>query len=146
MFRWGTFCLLTLAQSIFALEKGDEDSIKGVIQGYTRAWNERACVGFADEFTQDADFVNIFGMKFSGKEEIEARHREILQTFLKDSKMEILKVDLREVQAGLVIANVYWRVNGFKGPGTIQDGIFTQVFVHPQDKWQITASQNTLIR
>lgn len=129
----------------FALEKVDVAAIEKVIAGYTQAWNEQGCKGFGDGFTQDADFVNIFGMKFTGREEIEARHISILQTFLKNSKMQILKTDLREAQKGVVIATVYWRVDGFKGPGVVQDGIFTQVFIQKDDKWEITASQNTLI-
>jgi uncharacterized protein (TIGR02246 family) len=116
-----------------------------VISDYTYSWNERGCKGFAEGFTQDADFINIFGMKFSGKEEIELRHMHILQTFLKDSKMQILKTDLREAQKGLVIATVYWRVKGFTAGEAIRDGIFTQVFVQQGEKWEITASQNTLI-
>jgi uncharacterized protein (TIGR02246 family) len=145
MFRWGISILLMLFNFAFALETTDQEAIKKVITAYTQAWNEQGGKGFADGFAQDADFVNIFGMKFSGKEEIEARHINILQTFLKNSKMEILRTHLREVQKGLVIATIYWRVKGFKKPDAIQDGIFTQVFIQQEEKWEITASQNTLI-
>ncbi len=145
MFRWRVSVLLSLFNFAFALEKTDQEAIEKVIADYTYAWNEQGCKGFAEGFAQDADFVNIFGMKFSGKEEIEARHIHILQTVLKDSKMEILKTNLREAQEGLVIATVYWRVKGFKVGEAIREGIFTQVFVQQGGKWEITASQNTLI-
>jgi uncharacterized protein (TIGR02246 family) len=145
MFKWGICVLLSTLNCAFALEKSDYTAIDKVISGYTYAWNECCGKGFGEGFTQDADFVNIFGTKFSGKEEIEVRHVKILETFLKDSKMEILKTDLREVQKGLVIATVHWRVKGFKKPDVTRDGIFTQVFVQQADKWEITASQNTLI-
>jgi hypothetical protein len=84
-------------------------------------------------------------VKFSGREEIETRHIHILQTILKDSKMEILRTYLREVQEGLVIATIYWQVKGFKVGESVRDGIFTQVFVRQGGKWEITSSQNTLI-
>ncbi len=145
MFKWGMFVLLSTLNCAFALDKSDQAAIDKVISGYTYAWNECGGKGFGEGFTQNADFVNIFGMKFSGKEEIEARHVKILETFLKDSKMEILKTDLREVQKGLVIATVYWKVGGFKQGAAVRDGVFTQVFIQQGDKWEITASQNTLI-
>lgn len=145
MFAWITAFLLVVFNVASALEKADQEAIERVIAGYTHAWNEQECRGFADGFAKDADFVNIFGMKFSGREEIEERHVKILQTFLKNSKLEILQTQLREVQKGLVIATIYWKVQGFKKVGAIQEGVFTQVFVQAGEKWEITASQNTLI-
>ena len=91
-------------------------------------------------------------MHFSGKAEIEKRHIQILQTFLKGSTLEILRTQLREVQPGLVVAIVHWRCPGFRTPrsdlnkpGEVREGVFTQVFIHSGDKWEITASQNTLV-
>ncbi len=130
--------------ALCALERADEGAIHQVIEKYTRSWNENECRGFADDFSEKADFVNIFGMKFSGKKEIEERHVKILQTIFKGSKLEILDTQLREVQPGLVIANIVWGLDGFHQPGERREGIFTQVFVKNQDKWEITASQNTL--
>lgn len=144
--------LLALMNVAFALEPADQDAIHTVIQTYTHAWNALGCKGFADGFTEDADFVNIFGMKFTGKEEIEERHVKILQTFFKGSKLEILATQLREVQPSFVIATVPWRLHGFRAPGSdntlpgeVRDGIFTQVFIKSKDTWKITASQNTLV-
>ncbi len=135
-----------------AVEIADLDAIDGVIHAYANAWNNRAGHGFANNFTEDADFVNIYGSHFLGKNEIEFRHVQILQNFLKDSKLEILTVRLRDVQPDLVIALVKWRLRGFRNPGTsldcpgeTRDGIFTQVFINVEGQWKITSSQNTLI-
>lgn len=144
--------LLALSSTLSALDQQDRLSIQEVIKGYVASWNERAGVGFGEGFTEDADFVNIMGMCFKGREEIEIRHMIILKTFLKDSKMEILDTQLREAQPGLVIALVKWKVDHFRTPGTdlnqpgvIREGVFTHVFIKPDKKWEITATQNTLI-
>lgn len=137
---------------VFALEQADQAAIQGIIQSYTDAWNQQAGKGFADHFAEDADFVNIFGMHFSSRSEIEERHIKILQTFHKDSKLKISDVQFREVQPGLVIAVIHWVLDGFRYPGSdiskpgeTRKGIFTQVFINLGKKWEITASQNTLI-
>jgi uncharacterized protein (TIGR02246 family) len=144
--------LLGFLNAAFALEKADQSAIQQAIQSYTDSWNLRGGKGFADAFAENADFVNIFGMKFSGKEEIENRHIKIIQTFFKDSKLEILDTQLREVQPGLVIATVYWRLNGFRTPdadtnkpGEARNGVYTQVFINSGSRWEITASQNTMM-
>jgi uncharacterized protein (TIGR02246 family) len=144
-------CVFSI-HSAFALQDADQQAIQDVISGYTDAWNLNEGIGFADGFTEDADFVNIYGMHFSGKDEIESRHQQILQTFLKGTTLEIISTELREVNPDLVIALVRWRVTGFGnsfakmvGVEQILEGIFTQVFINTGDQWLITASQNTLV-
>ncbi len=135
-----------------ALEESDRYSIHRVIQGYVDSWNLRGGKGFGDGFSEQADFVNIFGMKFSGRAEIEERHVKILQTIFKGSVLEVIDTQLREVCSGLVIAMVRWKLRGYRTPGAdknslpeVRDGIFTHVFVQSDRKWEITASQNTMM-
>lgn len=147
------FCISTAIffNALVALEPVDESAINRVIQDYTHSWNEKEGNGFADHYSEQADFVNIFGMKFCGKTEIENRHTTILQGLLKGSKLETLETTYREVQPGLVIATVFWKLNGFRTPGSdlklpgeVREGVFTHVLVQTNGKWEITASQNTL--
>lgn len=144
------FALFTSFNPLYSLEPSEHWAILEVIKGYSDAWNEHECRGFANGFTEDADFVNLFGMHFSGKDEIEKRHVQIMQTFLKGSKLEIISTKLREVYPGLVVALVHWKLTGhsdarFENPLDIREGLFTQIFINTHNKWEITASQNTLI-
>lgn len=131
-----------------ALSNLEQADIEEIIHSYAQAWNEQAGVGFAKDFSEDADFVNIYGMHFSGREEIESRHVHIMQTFLKDSKIKIENIKLREVNPGLVIALIDWSVEGFRMMHSNKvgkrEGLFTQVFLFDNNKWEIIASQNTL--
>jgi uncharacterized protein (TIGR02246 family) len=142
---------ISFSTALPALAPKDKTEILTIIQNYTHSWNHQGGKGFGDGFTEDADFVNIYGMSFTGKKEIEERHINIIQTIFKDSKFEILDVQLREVYPELVIAKISWRLNGYRHPGSdltkpgsISEGIFTHVFIHNNNKWEITASQNTL--
>lgn len=146
-----SICLLSLiafSPSLFALDANDCRTINQIIEHFTNAWNCHAGKGSADYYSQDGDFVNIFGMAFAGKQEIEDRHLDIHKSFLKGSLFEVVDIRLRESKAGLVIAHVYWKVSNIQKPGNdsaseSMQGVFTHVFVRNQDGWEITASQNT---
>lgn len=144
-------CTVLSFNKSFALEQIDESAIQGLIKEYTVSWNQKSGEGFGNVFTQDADFVNIFGNHYYGREEIEQRHIKILNSFLKASTFTVTNVELREVQPGLVIGHVNWKVekptnqkSKHKGLGKSMEGIFSHVFVKQADQWEITATQNTL--
>lgn len=142
------FCALFFCP-LFSLEKNDEIAIHTILNQITDSWNVHQGLGFGNSYCQNADFVNIFGNHFSGKEEIEKRHIFILRTFLKDSIFTMTTCQLREVTANLVLAHVSWDVTNItpstKIPSQLK-GIFTHVFIKENDQWKITASQNTLCK
>jgi uncharacterized protein (TIGR02246 family) len=146
------FLLTALSmQFCFAMNADDEERITGVINGYVESWNDQACVGFTDNFTDDCDFINIFGMYFHGKEAVQKRHEEILQTFLKDSVFTAENISMREIREGVVLAMVHWSVDGFLPPTEncgkkVITGIFSHIFILEDGKWKISATQNTLTK
>lgn len=136
--------------SIEALEVEDSKAIHQIIEDISKAWNDFEGQGFANDYASDADFVNIFGMTFAGKKEIEERHVKILQGLLKGSLFEVVDIKFREPKAEVVIAHVHWKVTGIQKSENIPShetwtGIFTHLFVKNNGKWEIAASQNTLI-
>lgn len=142
------FLFLTFSRVALVLEPSDRLGIENAINSYVNAWNHNKGKGFGDSFTQDADFVNIFGMNFSGRDEIEKRHVEILSTFLKNSIFEVQKICLREAAKDIAIALVHWKVEGFKSPNSENPstiyGVFSHTFIKEEGVWKITACQNTL--
>jgi uncharacterized protein (TIGR02246 family) len=135
----------------FALEPADHTAIEKIVQDLTDAWNLKEGHGFADNYTEDADFVNIYGKHFSGRNEIEKRHVNILQTFMKGSNLSVTNVRLREIKPGIVVALVNWKLEGYRHPrarinstGMVREGIFTHVLANTNNKWEIIASHNTV--
>lgn len=142
--------IASTCSSLSALDTNDHKTINQIVEHFTNAWNEYAGQGSGDYYSQDADFVNIFGMAFAGKQEIEERHVQILESFLKGSIFEVTNLRFREAKPGVVIAHVYWKVSNIQKPGKdlhneMMKGIFTHVFLKNQDKWEIIATQNTPI-
>lgn len=111
------FVFLVLSiQSAFSFEPSDRSEIEQIIRTYTESWNNHEGAGFAENYTEDADFVNIFGMHFKSRIEIGQRHVEILKGFLKGSKLNIANIELREAKSGVVIAHVRWKLVGYRTP------------------------------
>lgn len=153
MKKYMSFCLLIIlsaTSSMFALDTTDHKTINQMIEHFSNAWNYHEGHGSADYYAQDADFVNIFGMAFAGKQEIETRHIKIHEAFLKGTTFEVIDLKLREASPEIVIAHVYWKVSNIQKPGKdplneTTKGIFTHVFFKNHGKWEIIATQNTII-
>lgn len=142
-----SLCLFLILSftSLFALDTSNRNAIDKIVEHFTHAWNDEG-KGFGDYYAQDADFVNIFGTAFAGKQEIETRHVKIHETFLKGSIFEVIEVKVREVKPEVVIALVYWRVINIQKPGAeTMKGILTHTFIKNNGIWEITSTQNTLI-
>lgn len=138
-----------LATHAIGIPPADQRAIEGVIHRYTTAWNKHGGKGFSGDWTEQADFINIFGMHFSGKQAIEERHITILNSFLKGTELGIADIQLRQERKDLVIAKVYWTLDHYTKPNpdapNISRGVFLQTFVKEDDRWKIAATQNTLI-
>lgn len=132
--------------SLFAIDSRDRNAIDKIVEHFTHAWNDCEGKGLGDYYAQDADFVNIFGTAFAGKQEIEDRHVKILGTFLKGSIFEVIEAKVREAKPEVVIAQVYWKVTNIQKPrAETMKGILTHTFVKNKGIWEITSTQNTLI-
>jgi uncharacterized protein (TIGR02246 family) len=152
MTYWILALLTLVLQAAHAISLVDKASIEQIIQDQEVSWNLNECRGFGNGYSDAASFVNIFGVEFSGREEIEKRHIQILQTFLKDSKFKTLSISLSEANPEMVIAKVHWQVTGFHMPkadpslpGETKEGMFTHVFIKMNGVWKIESSQNTLL-
>lgn len=138
--------VLTLTSTAFALEQSDTDEIHHIIDHFKHIWNVCNGHGSGDFYAENGDFVNIFGMHFSGKDEIESRHVAIHETFLMNSIFEIIDLKIREAKSDVVVVHVNWKVSNVHIPGTgltEMKGIFTHMLIKSDGKWEITASQNT---
>src|SRR5262249_46553293 len=135
--RFFLLIFASISSSIVALDTNDNQAIHHIIENFANTWNDHEGQGFADYYTQDAYFVNIFGMTFVGKQEIEERHTKILESILKGSTFEVTDIKFREAKPDVVIALVYWKVSNIQKPGNeTLKGIFTHVILKNQENWE----------
>jgi len=101
-------------------------------------------------FTDDADFVNVYGMWRKGPSEIESRQQERMQTVLREAKITLRDLRIRFIRPDVAVVHELHEMSGMlnadgqKMPPHEELGI--RVFVKEEGKWLITAFHNTIVR
>jgi uncharacterized protein (TIGR02246 family) len=122
--------------------------IETVISAVVEAWNRHDMKAYAAQFTEDADFVNVLGMHFRGRPQIEAVHVDLHRTIFRNSNLRAASTTVRPVNEQVALAHVAWEMTGADGlPGwnvpELRKGMMSLVLVRTGDRWLITAAQNT---
>jgi uncharacterized protein (TIGR02246 family) len=125
-----------------------KSQIANVINALTDSWNRHDMTTYAAQFTDDADFVNVIGMHWRGRPEIEARHTDVHRTIFRNSKLQTLDYSLRLLAPGVVLAHIRWEMTGHESPpganfADVRHGVITGVLVGHDGHWRIAAFHNT---
>jgi uncharacterized protein (TIGR02246 family) len=138
--------LLTLSAHSHAQTASDEGSVRAVVTRWDEAWNSHDMNALANLFTVDADFVNVGGRHWRGREQIEQQHAARLKQF-KDSVWMTKFVSIQFLKSDIAIAHIDWVLKGDTDPdGTsrpARGGVFTWVLSKHGETWLIRAAQNT---
>lgn len=123
-------------------------AVESVLNGLVESWNRHDAVSYASYFTEDADFVNVLGMKSRGRPEIEDLHATVFRTIFRNSSLKLLDWSVRTLDGGVALAHARWEMRGHEIPpgapfAEVRTGMLTAVLVNPEGRWLITALQNT---
>ena len=79
-------------------ESANETSdVKAVVAKLAENWNRHDMTAFAGLFAENADFVNVIGMHWHGRQEIETKHAQTHRTIFRNSVLQIVGVIVRLV-------------------------------------------------
>ena len=123
-----------------------EQVIGRILEQLEAAWNRYDSVTFAAAFTEDANFIHIFGGQLDGRAAIEAAHRNIFETIYKGSHASFVLRSVRFLRPDLAV--VFARAHVKFKEGTEAREIETRptlIVVKEQDNWQIVVFQNTKV-
>lgn len=111
------------------------------------AWNRHDMGALAALFAKDADFVNVVGMWWKSRAEIEAAHTATHATLFRDSRLSGEIASRKELRPGVVALHLTWELTGQTAPdGTPEGprrGILLFIATEEADGWTIRAAQNT---
>lgn len=133
----------------------DEAAIRQLVAAQAEAWNRHDATAWSKDFAPDADFVNIVGTAFQGREEIEKRHAGIFAGIFKTSTTKVTVRRLVFLGPDVAIVDTDHEVTGHSGlpPGvqnTEESGTLRTRMKYVMKKvkgaWQIAAGQNTDVK
>lgn len=114
---------------------------------FAEAWNARDAQALASVFAEDADFVNVVGLWWHNRADIERAHDYGLSTFFRNTEISARRVRVRRVGKDVAIIHTRWKLTGQIGRDgeTLDDRFAIMVFVaQRQDNgWVVLAAQNT---
>lgn len=121
--------------------------VEQVVRAFGEAWNRHDMDAFAALFAEQAEFVNVVGLWWKGREEIKRAHIATHATLFKDSQLAIAEVAVRFVKPDVAIARARWQLTGHRAPSgaalPVRKGVLVNLVVHADGRWRIVDSQNT---
>jgi uncharacterized protein (TIGR02246 family) len=149
LFALGALLSLGVASASVAMGKqiNDEVGVNAVVHGFEDAWNRHDMDTFAKLFASDADFVNVIGMRWVGRDAIKKHHAESHATIFKTSTLKIGDTTVRFLKPDVATARSVWTLSGMTSQNgqvaPTRSGILTHVLARIDGHWLIVLTQNT---
>lgn len=128
----------------------EEKVVKAQIDAFFTSWNKHDFSDMKNYVADTSDFVNIVGMHWKGREDIQYAHQTFHQQHFKDRPLRELSAKIRFLTNDVAIAHVLMHLDGFyiapdgskKGD---MDGLATFVFIKKDGTWLVTAVENVVV-
>lgn len=118
-----------------------------VVRAFADCWNRHDMRAFGELFDPNAEFVNVVGLWWKGREEIRKAHELAHATLFKQSRLTVSDVAVRFSVDGLAISRARWILEGHVSPEgaplPAREGILLNVLRRGSKGWSIIDSQNT---
>jgi uncharacterized protein (TIGR02246 family) len=132
------------------------DSVIQILNEQARGWNQGNAALYANAFSEDGCFTNIFGMFFNGHANFLQKHDMIFKGVFKNSTFEYKLVRLLFPADDVAIVETLLIVSGFNKTGafnlihTDKEGrMFTrlvQVMIKKSNGWKIVSYHNVDVK
>lgn len=143
------FAVILFALATPALPRVDERAAAAApANAFVNAWNHHDMNALADLYTSDADFVNVIGLWWHGRDEIRAEHVKLHEGRMKQTTVTSEPPVVRFLSPDVALVHAKWELRGDAGApgwkiGDVRRGILTHVMVRRNGKWRIASTQNT---
>src|SRR5450432_3169888 len=94
----------------------ETERVLAIVSAFAEAWNQHDMAAFADLFAPDAEFVNVVGIWWKGKESIRKAHEFTHSSMFKHSRLSILATEVRFPVEQIAIARSTWSMEGHVSP------------------------------
>ena len=139
----------------------DEGDVRTFVSGFVTAWNQRDMEAFGRFLATDADFVNVAGARWKGRESIQMHHAwshgaiprdtpgfeksDPHYGIFKTSTLRFTQIDVRFLRKDVAFALVNSELVGDARTPNPRHTVLMFVIVRQNGGWLIAAAQNTEI-
>jgi uncharacterized protein (TIGR02246 family) len=133
-------------------DEGVESSVSRLAEQFVTIWNAHDMERLQDLYADDADFVNVIGMRWQGASEIARMHVVLHESRMRQTTLLSEGMTVRVLAPSVAVVHDTWVLTGDPGApgwkvGEQRRGILVHVLkLDGAGKWHIAASQNTDIQ
>ena len=122
-------------------------SVRGVAAAFVDDWNRHDITSLARLFADDAQFVNVIGLWWHGRAEIQTQHEALHATRMRVSHLVATETAVRLLCPDVAVLHMRWQLTGDTGIDGVtlpmREGVMSFVTVRAGRNWQIASAQNT---
>ncbi len=154
-------CAIILGAGIVHAASSDEEAVRKVVNGFAEAWNRHDTNARGALFTPDADFVNVTGTHWKGRESIQLNtaflHGAIpadsagvtlpksAYGIFKTSNLTYKQIDVRFLRKDVAVAHVQNELQGDARTKEPRHSLLVYILTKENGRWLIAVAQNTEI-
>jgi len=125
----------------------EEEAVRTVGRQVIETWNAHDMKAFAQLYTDDAEFVNVYGMWWTGRERIESEHEATHATVFRKSHLSAKETRVKFLRPDVASLHMRWDLTGLALPSgqALPDrkGVLVYILVKDSGAWRIAVGQNT---
>jgi uncharacterized protein (TIGR02246 family) len=122
-------------------------AVKGVGAALVNDWNRHDMKDFGSLFADDAQFVNVIGLWWHSRAEIQKEHEALHATRMRTSHLVATDSAVHLLGPDAAVLLQRWQLTGDTGIDGVtlpmRRGVMTLVIVKEDSRWQIASAQNT---
>jgi len=134
-------------EKVMTEQHQEETAVIAIAQSFIGAWNRHDMDAFAAIFSSDADFVNVVGQRWIGRDAIREAHAANHATIFKSSQLSMQEVSVRFLKSDVAVLRCITKLSGqVDRSGQIMPVRYTMltfVLIKAGGKWSIDVAQNT---
>ncbi len=123
-----------------------EGAAARIVKSLVDAWNAHDARAFAQNFAEDADFTNVFGMHARGRGAIVEFHAPVFATMFNDSELTARETRVRAIRDDVATVDLRWAMTGARGPDGSpwprREGLINLVLTRDAGGWSIAVMHN----
>ena len=139
----------------------DEEAVRSVVNEFPDAWNRHDTDALGALFAEDADFVNVTGTYWKGRESIQLNHAfthgavpidstgvtvpKGIHGIFKTSTLHFKQIDVRFLRKDVAVAHIQTEMLGDARTKNPRRTLVVMILTREGGRWLIAVAQNTEI-